>query len=276
MTDPLEPLEGRPFWIMDGAGNDFVIVDLRDGGTMTTDAARALGDRSGPYGCDQVIGLIEGPAMRIWNADGSEAGACGNAARCIASLLFDEEGGEILRFGSPSGELHASRASGQIEVDMGAPRLGWRDIPLSEAVDDTIALPLPPGLLQRHGLEPPAGVSMGNPHAVFFVTDAEATDLAAFGPTIENHALFPERCNVSVVSREDGGLRLRTWERGVGITRACGTAACATLVSAARRGLTGRSSAIRADGGTLHITWDEKTGHVLMAGPVQLRRKGVF
>lgn len=276
MQDPLAPLRGQPFFVMDGAGNDFVIVDLRGGGEMTADAARHLGDRQGPWGCDQIIGIVEGPAMAIWNADGSEAGACGNAARCVASLLFEEDGGERIRFGSPSGELSAAWRNGLVEVDMGAPRLGWEEIPIAEPVEDTRNLPLPQEDLDAHGLGRPSGVSMGNPHAVFFVDDAEQAPLETFGPVFENHPFFPEKCNISAASHDGEALRLRTFERGVGITRACGTAACATLVSAARRGITGRSSAIRADGGVLHITWDETSGHVLMAGPVRLHRNGVF
>lgn len=276
-ADPLLSLQGCPFFVMDGAGNDFVIVDLRQGGEMTAEAARYLGHRQGPFGCDQIIGIVEGPAMAIWNADGSEAGACGNAARCVASLLFDERGGTKLTFGSPSGQLSASRGDGLIEVDMGEPRFAWNRIPIAEEIDDTGALPLPAAVLEPYGLEAPVGVSMGNPHAVFFVEDAEAAPLHAFGPVIEIHPLFPDRVNVSVASPAgDSTLRVRTWERGVGITKACGTAACAVQVAAAQTGRAGRMGVIEADGGTLGIIWDEASGHVLMAGPIRLHRKGTF
>lgn len=277
MNHALEPLAGCPFAIMDGAGNDFVIADLREGGMMTAAAARHLGDRAGPFGCDQVITIEPGPAMGIWNADGSRAGACGNAARCVAKLLLDEQGGDAITFGSPAGPLQAvMHGDLLVDVDMGEPRFAWDEIPLGAPVESTLHLPLPESLLARFGLAAPAGVSMGNPHAVFFVEDSEAAALTTFGPLVETDPLFPDRCNVSVVSRRGGALRVRTWERGVGITKACGTAACASLVAAHRLGLAGREANVIADGGTLTIRWDETSGHVHMAGPVRLHRRGTF
>lgn len=279
MSDPLLPLRGQPFFVMDGAGNDFVIVDLRSGGAMTSEAAQELGDRTGPFGCDQIIVLERNgsrDAMAIWNADGSEAGACGNAARCVADLLLTENNADAITFGSPAGELIAQKRDGLIEVDMGAPRLRWDEIPIASPVEDTRHMPLDQELLDAFGLPQPAGVSMGNPHAVFFVTDAETALLEAFGPLVETHAFFPDRVNCTVASLRDGTIRARTWERGVGITKACGTAACATLVSAHRLGLSEREARIEADGGMLVIRWPEETGRVLMAGPTKLHRRGVF
>nr|WP_305889039.1 diaminopimelate epimerase [Parvularcula maris] len=264
---------------MDGAGNDFVVVDLRGGGAMTEAAARHLGDRRGPFGCDQIIGIAnrdDRPAMLIWNADGSEAGACGNAARCVAELLMTERSAEALSFGSPSGTLDARRMGERIAVDMGRPRLRWDEIPLSQELPQTLQLPVDGGVLERYGLTPPVGVSMGNPHAVFFVANAEAEPLASFGPLIEHDALFPDRVNCSVASIHGGAIRLRTWERGVGLTMACGTAACASLVAAHRIELLGRSAKVVADGGELFIAWDEETGRVEMAGPTRMHRRGVF
>jgi diaminopimelate epimerase len=265
---------------MDGAGNDFVVVDLRRGGEMSEAAARHLGDRSGPFGCDQIIGIASGSdtaMMLIWNADGSEAGACGNAARCVADLLMEERTADSISFGSPSGPLAARRAADQlVAVDMGRPRLAWHEIPVSRELSQTLELPVDASVLDRYGLTAPVGVSMGNPHAVFFVADAEREPLAAFGPLIEHDPLFPDRVNCSVASIQNGVIRLRTWERGVGVTRACGTAACASLVAASRLDLLGRRAKVVADGGELAISWDERTGRVEMAGPTRLHRSGVL
>ncbi|WP_051881437.1 diaminopimelate epimerase [Parvularcula oceani] len=274
-------LSGQRYWLMDGLGNDFVIADLRRGGRMTGEAARALGDREGPFGCDQIITLEEGdglPRMGIWNADGSEAGACGNAARCIAWLLMEEDGEAAVAFGTPSGVLMAERiGSTRVAVDMGPPRLSWEEIPLAEAHEDTRYVNVKLGPIDAPVLWGPSAVSMGNPHCVFFVDDVETQKLDRFGPLVEHHPMFPEGVNVSVAqvrSRHD--LRVRTWERGVGLTKACGTAACAALVSAARRRLTGRKATVELDGGTLGIEWREEDDRVIMAGPVRLNGQGVF
>jgi len=277
MTDqPLETLAGCPFAIMDGAGNDFVIVDLRHGGEMTPEAAKHLGDRDGDFGCDQIIGLAQGPKMLIWNADGSEAGACGNAARCVADWVLRETGAETCQFESPTGLLQAARRNNLIEVDMGEPRLAWNEIPITAETDDTAALPLPTDILNKYQVIAPVGVSMGNPHAVFFVDDAERFTLEPFGAEVEVHPLFPDRVNVTVASKAEAGFRTRTWERGVGITKACGTAACATVVAAVRLGQSMRSSLVHADGGTLMIRWDEDTNRVFMAGPTKLHEQGTL
>jgi diaminopimelate epimerase len=258
-----------PFVKMHGLGNDFVIIDARKT-PVALDAAqaRAIADRHTGVGCDQVI-VIE-PAkngadafMRIRNADGGEVGACGNAARCVAALLMREGGGKAARIETASGPLTAQAGgNGLVTVDMGVPRFDWRDVPLA-APHDTLHVKFALGPLVD-----PVGLSMGNPHAVFFVPDAEAVDLAALGPQIERAPLFPERVNVGVcqVLARDR-VRLRVWERGAGITKACGTGACAAAVAGARRGLTGRSVTVAVDGGELRIEW-RADDHVMMTGPV--------
>ncbi|MTJ79783.1 MAG: diaminopimelate epimerase [Telmatospirillum sp.] len=267
---------GRPFLKMHGLGNDFVVLDAR-ARAIVPDAAttRAIADRRTGVGCDQVIIVSPSPSadafMTILNADGSEVGACGNATRCVAALLMEESGRDHATIETRAGLLDARAAgAGLVRVDMGPARLDWRDIPLAREMD-SCHLPVAAGPLSD-----PGGVSMGNPHAVFFVPDAGAVDLAAVGPVVEHHPLFPERTNVEVVQvMGDGGLRMRVWERGAGITRACGTGACATLVAAARRGLCGREAEVVLDGGSLSIAWRDD-GHVLMTGPVALSFAGTL
>lgn len=255
---------------MHGLGNDFVVLDTRARPIpLDSEHARAIADRKTGIGCDQLITLE--PAhdrqadafMRIRNADGGEVEACGNAARCIATLLMRETGRDRVVIETVMGLLGAERrADGLVAVDMGPARLDWRDIPLARAMD-TLHLDVTAGPLRD-----PVAVNIGNPHAVFFVSDAEAIDLERLGPEIERHELFPERINVEAVHRgADGALRMRVWERGVGITRACGTGACASLVAASRRGLTGRKATVVLDGGPLVIEWREDN-HVVMTGPV--------
>ena len=258
-----------PFVKMHGLGNDFVVIDGRDR-TVSIDpaAARAIADRKLGVGCDQLI-VIE-PArnggiafMRIRNADGGEVDACGNAARCVADLLMAEQGTDRVAF-ETNGGLMDARAAGDnlVTVDLGPARLDWNEIPLARDCD-TLHLDVALGPLSD-----PVAVSVGNPHMVFFVDDAEAVDIAALGPELEHHALYPERTNVEAATvRPDGTIRMRVWERGVGITRACGTGACATLVAAARRGLTGREAVVALDGGPLTIRW-RADNHVDMTGPV--------
>ncbi|WOI53401.1 diaminopimelate epimerase [Parvularcula sp. LCG005] len=277
----LQDLDGLPYWLMDGLGNDFVIVDLRHGGRLTSEAAACLGDRSGPFGCDQIITLSDHGGdvqMGIWNADGSEVGACGNATRCVGWLLAREQGTDATTIGSPAGPLHARLVGAQrVSVDMGVPKLRWQQIPLAEQMDDTRFIDIKLGPIDRPVLWGPSAVNMGNPHCVFFVEDAEAQALDRFGPLIENHPLFPERTNVSVAQvLNRTTIRLRTWERGVGMTKACGTAACAGLVSAVRRRLTDRTATVRLDGGDLEIEWREADEHVIMTGDVRLSGQGVF
>lgn len=264
------------FLKMHGLGNDFVVLDTRRNDLALTPAqVRAISDRHRGVGCDQLI-VLEKPRSRlsdawmtIYNPDGSQSGACGNATRCVAWLLMNESKRDKVVIETIAGLLDGeARGDGLVAVDMGPARLDWRDIPLAEA-SDTLHLDIAAGPLAR-----PAAVSMGNPHAVFFVDDAAAIDLAALGPVLEHHPLFPERTNVEIVqvlSRKT--LRMRVWERGAGITQACGSGACAALVAAARRGLTGRKADVVLDGGTLSIEW-LPDDHVLMTGPVALSFAG--
>ena len=267
-----------PFRKMHGLGNDFVVLDQRRHSVaIDADVARALADRRTGIGCDQLI-LIEpahDPAaqifMRILNADGSEAEACGNGTRCIARLVADETGEKRIRIETAAGLLDAELTTdGDVAVDMGPARTAWDEIPLAREMD-TLHADLALGPLRE-----PVCTNIGNPHATFFVPDAEAIDLAALGPRLENDKLFPERANIGVATVLDrGNIRLRVWERGVGITRACGTGACAALVAASRRGQTGRQASVMLDGGTLDINWRED-GHVIMTGPASLAFEGTF
>ncbi len=265
-------MSAQTFIKMHGLGNDFVVLDARCGmAPLDRDQVRLLSDRKFGVGCDQLI-TIEPSAdadafMRIHNADGDEVEACGNATRCVASLLMTESGREAVVIDTVVGPLPSAAAgAGRVRVDMGVPRTHWADIPLSREMD-SLHLEFALDEDGAEALTDPAAANIGNPHVVFFVSDAEAVDLPRFGPMIEHHPLFPDRINVSLATVADNGIRLRVWERGVGITRACGTAACATLVSASRRGLVGRSAAIRLDGGALDLEWDAD-GHVQMTGPV--------
>jgi diaminopimelate epimerase len=269
---------GRTFIKMHGLGNDFVVIDARTQ-PLAVDAAqaRAIADRKTGVGCDQFI-VIEPPkngsadaSMRIRNADGGEVEACGNGARCVAYLLLREERRERVAVDTAAGIIVAENAGGdRVAVDMGPARLDWRDIPLVRAMD-TLHLDL-----QLGPLRDPVAVNVGNPHAVFFVPDAEAIDLATLGPHLEHDALFPERCNIEAATvLSPSRIRMRVWERGTGITRACGTGACATLVAAARRGLAERKADVVLDGGTLEIEW-QADGHVRMTGPVSTSFAGTL
>jgi diaminopimelate epimerase len=265
-----------PFLKMHGLGNDFVLLDGRRREiAIDAAAARALADRRTGIGCDQVI-LLEPPRdptaqvlMRIHNPDGGEAEACGNATRCVADLLRRETGETRVRIETIAGLLEAEALpDGRVAVDMGPARTGWREIPLARDMDtECVELTLGP-------LSTPVCTNIGNPHATFFVDDVEAVDLAALGPILEHHPLFPQRVNIGVAAICDGShIRLRVWERGAGITRACGSGACAALVGAHRRGLSGRQAAVELDGGFLDIAWRED-GHVVMTGPVALSFEG--
>ncbi|MGF1629264.1 MAG: diaminopimelate epimerase [Kiloniellaceae bacterium] len=263
-------MSGRPFIKMHGLGNDFVVVDARSQPFPLTDAtARAIADRREGVGCDQLL-ILEPPTngsadvfLRIRNHDGGEVGACGNGTRCVASLVMGELGREAITIETAAGLLQAKAAGvDRVTVDMGAARLGWHEIPLSEE-RDTLHLGIANGPLVD-----PVGVNMGNPHAVFFVDDVESLMLAELGPPLEHHSLFPERANIGaaqVIGKDS--LRLRVWERGAGLTRACGSGACAAAVAAARRGLTGRRVEVVLDGGSLTVEW-RADGHVEMTGPV--------
>ena len=261
--------KGLPFRKMHGLGNDVVVLDARAANLMLTPkSARAIADRRLGVGCDQIM-IIEPPRtggdayIAIRNADGGVVESCGNGFRCVASLLMAECGKDKLTMETLAGPVIATRAArGLISIDMGPARLEWKDIPLAKPAD-TLHLPI-----NQSPLSDGVAVNMGNPHAVFFVADAESIDLAFLGPKIENDKLFPERTNVEVVqvlTRKH--LRMRVWERGAGITMACGTGACASLVAAVRRDLTERKATVTVDGGDLEIEW-RADNHVIMTGPV--------
>jgi diaminopimelate epimerase len=260
---------------MHGCGNDFVVLDSRVHDLAITPArAAVLADRHRGVGCDQVIVLEPPPAgadvfMRIRNPDGGEVGACGNATRCVASLLAAESGRHAFTIRTISGDLPSEvRADGTVTVDMGPARLDWRDIPLAGPAD-TLHLDL-----AEAPVADPAACSMGNPHATFFVPDLAAVPVERIGPVLERAALFPERANIGFVQvLAPDRIRLRVWERGTGLTLACGSGACAALVNAARRGLTRRRATVQVDGGELVIEW-RADGHVLMTGPVATAFRG--
>jgi diaminopimelate epimerase len=266
---------------MNGLGNDFVVIDARVHPlALKASEIAAIADRSRGVGCDQVIALEPSDYadvfMRIWNADGGEVGACGNAARCVAALLVAERGSPHVSIETESGLLAATvNKDGSVTIDMGTPRFNWNEIPLSQKFDDTRAVELPQcGDL---GVGAASMVNVGNPHCIFFVENIEAHDLARFGPMLEHHPLFPERANISLahVTGPDS-LRLRTWERGAGLTKACGTAACAAAVAAVRRGLTGRHMKVTLPGGDLVIDWRDADDHILMTGPFALDYQGTI
>lgn len=261
---------------MNGCGNDFVIIDARSRGALplSTAQAKAIADRQTGVGCDQVIAVersIRGDAfMRIWNNDGGEVEACGNAARCVAWMLMEEGGASSRRIETDAGMLYAERRGANvISVDMGSPLLRWEEIPVARQMD-TVRLDFEAG-----GLTAPGAVNMGNPHVVFFVNSVEATPIASLGPRIERDPLFPQGVNVGFCEvRSPELLRLRVWERGAGLTKACGTGACAALVAAHRQGRAGRHAEVLVDGGSLEIEWRPGDDRVLMTGPVELEGAG--
>jgi diaminopimelate epimerase len=268
---------------MNGLGNDFVILDARARALKVDEAAaRAIADRDTGIGCDQLI-VLEKSAfadirMRIWNNEGGEVESCGNASRCIGDILLAEAGSETLSVETKGGLLECFRADGgMISVDMGSPRFHWSEIPLAEEFHDTRAIELQIGPIDAPVLHTPSVVNVGNPHCIFWVDDVNAHDLARFGPMLENHPIFPERANISlaqVESREK--ITLKVWERGAGLTRACGTAACAVAVAGARKGVSERSVNVSLQGGDLHLEWREEDDHILMTGPVAYEFDGVL
>lgn len=264
------------FYKMNGAGNSFVIFDSREEPLAAdADRIRQIADPLTGVGADQVIAMensVRGDVfMRIWNRDGSEAEACGNATRCVAWLMMQESGGGETTVETVAGLL-ASRDAGEhmVSVDMGSPLLKWEEIPLAERMD-TRGIDLKIGPIDDPYMQLPGAVNMGNPHIVFFVPALDEVDVAAAGSLVENHPLFPEGVNVGfaeVIDHET--MRLRTWERGVGLTKACGSNICAAVVAANRRNLTGRSVSVHNDGGIVHIEWRESDDHVIMTGPIEL------
>ncbi len=273
----------RPFVKMNGAGNDFIVVQALDRPFRPTeDQARALCDRSGPTGgCDQLIVIEPSDTadafMRVWNADGGVVQTCGNALRCVGWLLMQASGADQVRIDTLGGPTTARRAGPhQVTVDMGPPRLAWDEVPLAEEMD-TRGVELQVGPIDDPVVHTPGAVSMGNPHVVFFTDRQDDGFVRGTGSLIEHHPLFPEGVNVGFANvLGPDRIRLRVWERGAGLTKACGTGACAALVAASRRGLTGRRANVEVDGGELVIDWDQATGHVLMTGPVEIERTGVL
>ena len=281
----MSTLANHSFAKMNGIGNEIVVVDLRDSAaTVTPDEARAIAAPAGvPY--DQLMVLqpprVQGTAafIRIFNNDGSEAAACGNGMRCVARQVFEETGKSALTFETRAGLLNCWQGPSPdlYTVDMGAPKFGWQDIPLAEEFRDTRSIELQIGPIDAPVLHTPSVVSMGNPHAIFWVDDIEAYDLGRFGPLLENHPIFPDRANITLAHIVDRGhIVMRTWERGAGLTRACGSAACATAVAAARLRRTERTVHMTLPGGELTIEWRAQDDHVLMTGPAAFEFEGRF
>ncbi len=270
---------------MNGLGNDFVILDGRETPVvLDEDRVRWVADREQGIGCDQLIVMekpsVEGAdvSMRIFNSDGGEVAACGNATRCVAGVVARESGCAEIVIQTGAGLL-ASRVDGQrASVDMGRPMFDWQDIPLSEEFGDTRGIELQIGPIDAPVLHTPSVVNVGNPHAIFWVNnDPDDYELERFGPLLENHPVFPQRANISlaqVLAPEE--IRVRVWERGVGLTKACGTAACAVGVAGARKGISARKVAIHLPGGTLDIEWCEEDDQIIMCGPWELEGKGVL
>lgn len=273
---------GIPFRKMNGLGNDFVVLDLRTHAlNLSESLVRAIANRETGIGCDQFI-TIE-PArhggdvfMGIRNPDGGIVEACGNATRCIGQILLDETGKETVTIETLGGDLVASAGADElVTVDMGEPRLKWNEIPLSEEFQDTRMIELEVGPLGAPIMHSPSVVNVGNPHAIFFVEDIDAIDLGRIGPMLENHPLFPERANISVAQVIDRShIRIKVWERSAGLTLACGTAACATVVAAVRRRKTERNITVSLPGGDLQMEWRASDNHIYMTGPTTLDYEG--
>ena len=278
----MSALSDHAFVKMNGLGNEIVVVDMRAGpAPLRAEDIRAAG---GAVRFDQMM-VLSPPrssdtdaAVRIYNCDGSEAGACGNGMRCVAALLHHETGRSQFYFETPAGLLACWAADGgQFTADLGLPRFAWQEIPLAEPFADTRAIELQIGPIEAPILFSPSVVNVGNPHALFWVDDVDAYDLGNIGPMLENHPIFPQRANISLVAiRSRTALRVRTWERGAGLTKACGSAACAAVVAAARSGRTGRTARASLPGGDLDISWREGDDHVLMTGPAVLEWRGRF
>src|SRR3977135_164585 len=279
----MSALANHPFVKMNGLGNEIVVVDMRPAPAAITPAEARAAAAGAPLAQLMALYPARTPGtdafVRIFNNDGSESGACGNGTRCLADIMFRGTGKRALPFETRSGLLKCWKVSVPLTstVDMGAPRFDWRDIPLAEEFRDTRAIELQIGPIDAPVLHSPSAVSMGNPHAIFWVDDVNAYDLGRFGPLLENHPIFPERANITlaaVKSREH--LVIRTWERGAGLTKACGAPPGAPAVSAARTRRTGRKVTVTLPGGDLLIEWRESDNHVLMTGPVAYEHEGRF
>jgi len=268
------------FLKMHGLGNDFAVFDARKQPlALDAHAARAIADRHFGIGCDQVI-VIEKPQhggaafMRVYNPDGSEAEGCGNATRCVGYLLMRETAKDDVALETKGGLLQCSTMGDHVRVDMGVPKFGWRDIPLGGETD-TLSFPIEVAGSDLYALTIASAVNVGNPHVVLFVDDADKAPVAELGPKIEYHPLFPERTNVEFVSLTSlNKLRMRVWERGAGITLACGTGACAAFVAAVRRGVVGHKAEVVLDGGSLIMEWEGEGKPIYMTGPWSLSYKG--
>jgi diaminopimelate epimerase len=278
----MSALSDHAFVKMNGLGNEIVVVDMRAGaGPIRAEEVRAA-RRAVRFDQMMVLGPPRTPdtdaLVRIYNCDGSEAGACGNGLRCLAALLHQDTGRNQFCFETAAGLLACSVAdAGRFTADLGRPRFAWDEIPLAEPFADTRAIELQIGPIEAPILFSPSVVNVGNPHAIFWVDDVDAYDLGAIGPMLENHPIFPQRANISLAAvRSPAQLRVRTWERGAGLTKACGSAACAAVVAAARTGRTGRSAQASLPGGDLDISWRERDDHVLMTGPAVLEWRGRF
>ena len=273
-------LANQEFVKMNGLGNEIVIVDLRGAPKPIDPAAARAAARQESY--DQLMALYPArgsadAAVRIYNNDGSEAGACGNGMRCVAALIAAETGRTDLNFETPAGVISCRQAGEFFTVDMGPPRWRWDEIPLAREFADTRAIALSYGPPGAPILRAPSAVSMGNPHAIFWVDDPNAYDLATIGPALEHDPLFPERANITLAATPSRNrVVIRTWERGAGLTKACGSAACAAAVAAARLGRTDRRVTVSLPGGELAVEWRESDDHVLMTGPVAYEHKGRF
>ena len=274
-------LANREFLKMNGLGNEIVIVDLRAAPSPISAAEARAAARQESY--DQLMALYPSransdAAIRIFNNDGSESGACGNGMRCVAAVVSAETGKAAMTFDTSAGLISCWRmADGLFTVDMGRPRLRWNEIPLAEEFADTRVIELEIGPRGAPILHSPSAVSMGNPHAIFWVEDPASYDIAKLGPLLENHPIFPERANITLAATPTRDhIVIRTWERGAGLTRACGSAACAAAVAAARLKRTGRKVTASLPGGDLAIEWRQTDDHVLMTGPVEFEHKGRF
>ena len=278
-------LANQSFVKMNGIGNEIVVVDLRlKAAAIAPEEARAAAKAEGGAPYDQLMALYPPRTpgtdafIRIYNNDGSESGACGNGIRCVADLIAKESGKTALTFETTAGILNCWKGTdGMFTVDMGPPRFKWNEIPLAEEFRDTRAIELQIGPIEKPVLHSPSVVNMGNPHAIFWVDDVGAYNLHKFGPLLENHPTFPERANITlaqILSRDH--IVIRTWERGAGLTKACGSAACAAAVAAARLKRTERNVKVTLPGGNLTIDWRKSDDHVLMTGPVEFEFAGKF
>jgi diaminopimelate epimerase len=268
---------------MNGLGNDFVVIDARERPISISDAqAKAIADRKTGIGCDQLIVMenssLADVKMRIWNAEGGEVESCGNASRCIADIIMDEKGEDSATIYTKGGFLVGTRAGKlQVTIDMGKPKFSWDQIPLSEKFADTRHIELQVGPIDAPLMHSPSVVNVGNPHCIFWVKDLDVVNLGRVGPMLENHPLFPERANIEmakVVARDH--VVVNVWERGAGLTKACGTAACAVMAAGFRIKIIDRAARVTLPGGDLMMLINEETEHVIMTGPLEYEYEGVI